>query len=484
MKKALSFFLSVVCFLCLLPTLSACKKIGKVYSRYEITAEFSPDNRTVAGAVKIAFENVGDGEISVLKFQLYPNAYRKDVVYKPVSTAYAQSAYYDGESYGEIVISSVSGAKSWEIRGEEENVLYVYLLKSLYPGDKTVLDIGFITRLARVNHRTGIAERTVNLGNFFPILCGMKNGGFYETLYYNVGDPFYTDCAEFTLNLVVPKDYHLSSSGKIVDEKSLETKKAYTMYAMNVRDFAVSLSKSYQTLSKKVGETQLIYAYYADETPKETLALLEESFVYFEKTFGGYPYDVYTAAEISYCGSETVYPCLLLLSDRLNKEERIRAVVHGTAHQWWYAAVGSDQIENAWQDEGLAEYSSILFFENYEKYGLTRESMVTAALREYRSYYDVYGSVLGRTDTRMARHLKDFVGEYEYACLAYDKSAILFDTLRKSVGDKKFLNALKRYYENHLYQTVTSGALIGSFEKIGLDVHGFFDGFLSGKAIL
>ena len=178
------------------------------------------------------------------------------------------------------------------------------------------------------------------------------------------------------------------------------------------------------------------------------------------------------------------YPGLTMLSDRLTGEEKARAIAHETAHQWWCAVVGSDPTENAWQDEGLAEYSAVLFFENYEKYGYTREALVTEALREYRSYYDVYGSVLGRTDTRMTRNLREYLSEYEYRCLSYDKALVLFDTLRKSVGDKKFLSGLAKYYHAHKFETVGVGELVGAFEKAGVDARGFFDSFLNGKGIL
>jgi aminopeptidase N len=146
--------------------------------------------------------------------------------------------------------------------------------------------------------------------------------------------------------------------------------------------------------------------------------------------------------------------------------------------------VGSDQIENAWQDEGLAEYSTLMFFEEYEKYGFTREDLVKEAMAEYRSFYDVYGSVLGRADTRMTRNLKDFLSDYEYKCISYDKAVIMWDTMRKSVGEQKMVSALRKYYSRCQFKNATAGDLIGSFEKTGLDVGGFFDSFLSGKAIL
>ena len=205
MKKIVGFVLALVGAACALLVFVGCKKTGKVYTRYEITAEYAPENRTLAGTAKVTFENATNNALSVLKFQLYPNAYRRDALYKPVSVAYQGAAYYDGESYGEMVISSVHGSKNWEVMGEDENVLYVYLERALYPNEEVVLDIGFLTKLAAVNHRTGVTKKTVNLGNFYPVLCGVKDGGFMETPYYSDGDPFYSDCADYKIRLTVPK---------------------------------------------------------------------------------------------------------------------------------------------------------------------------------------------------------------------------------------------------------------------------------------
>ena len=484
MKKLVVSIFALLVFFGALSFTSGCTNGESTYTRYEITAEYIPENSTLTGAVKVSFENGEDKEISLLKFNLYPNAYRKDALYRPVSRGYEKSAYYAGESYGEIVISSVSGSKNWEVMGEDENILYVYLERPLYPGDKVVLDIGFMTKLAKVNHRTGVTEKTVNLGEFFPILCGLKNGGFYECAYYSDGDPFYSDCADYKMTLKMPKEYTVASTGVIAEERMLESKKVYTMSAANVRDFALVLSSEYRVLKAQMGERELLYYYYQDEEPRKTLECVQEAFSYFEKTFGDYPYPTYSLAETGFCYGGMEYPALSMLSDELQGEDRMRAVAHETAHQWWGVVVGSDQTENAWQDEGLAEYSALLFFEAYEKYGITREDAVTEALREYRSYYDVYGSVLGRADTSMTRHLKDFLSDYEYRCLAYDKAVVMFDTLRKSVGDKKFLSALKRYYGGNVYKMATVDALVGSFEKSGVDVGGFFESFLLGKAIL
>ena len=484
MKKILGWVLIFVCTVLSVATLSGCRKEENARTRYEITAEYVPENRTLTGAAKVTFENWTDNELSILKFQLYPNAYRKDALYSPVSSAYKSAAYYAGESYGEMVISSVHGSKGWEVMGEDENVLYVYLERALYPDDKVVLDIGFLVKLAEVNHRTGVTAHTVNLGNFFPILCGIKHDGFVETVYYSDGDPFYSDCADFKVTLTAPKDYVVAATGAIVEERTLESKKVHTMSALNVRDFAMVLSDEFRVSSTKAGETTLAYYYYDDKTPTETLDLIEESFTFYEKTFGEYPYGNYAVAQTGFCFGGMEYPCLAFVSDSLVQEGKTRAIAHETAHQWWYGVVGSDPIEEAWQDEGLAEYSTVLFFEEYEKYGFTRDGLIKEALGEYRSYYDVYGSVLGRADTRMSRHLKEFISDYEYKCLTYDKAVVMWDTLCKSIGEKKLVDGLRRYYTACRFQMASPQQLIGAFERTGADVGGFFESFLQGKAIL
>ena len=483
MKRTVCLALAAACAVgCLV--FSGCEKTDDVAGRYEITAEYVPENGTLAGTTKCTFENNTDNEISLLKFQLYPNAYRKDALYRPVPTALENAAYYKGESFGEMVISSVNGAKNWEVMGEDENILYAYLERSLFPGDKVVLDIGFMLKLAHVNHRTGITKNTVNLGNFFPILCGWKDGGFYETAYYSDGDPFYTDCANFTVTLKTPKEYMVASTGEMLSERTLESKQEHTMYATNVRDFAIVLGEKFRVLQKEVQGTTLSYYYYADDNAQKKLDAAAEAFAFFQDTFGAYPYGQYSLVQTGLCFDGMEYPTLTMLSDTLSEMDAGRVIAHETAHQWWYGVVGSDQIENAWQDEGLAEYSAIAFLESYEKYGITREAAVTEALKEYRSYFDIYGSVLGRTDTNMVRHLKEYVSGYEYKCLSQDKAIVMLDTLRKSVGDDKFFASLKKYYAANRFKMATSGDLIGAFERSGLDVHGFFESFLYGKAIL
>ncbi len=472
-------FLAIL-FTCLC-SCGGCKNNGNVATRYEIIAEYSPKNNTINGMAKVTFENKTDKPISLLKFQLYPNAYRKNALHKPISNDMESAAYYHGESYGEMIISSVHGSKSWEVMGEDENILYVYLERKLSRGESVVLDIGFLTKLAKVKHRTGITPKTVNLGNFYPTLCGFKDGVFVETTYSAVGDPFYHDYADYILRLTLPKEYEVAASGKTYEERVLESKKVCTVSIDNACDFCLAVAQNYRSLTTHVGNVELSYFYYADADPTATLETVKTAFSYYQKTFGAYPYESYVLAETGLCFSAQEYPALTLIADNLTKEERTRVVAHETAHQWWYAAVGNDQTQNAWQDEGLAEYAALCFFDEHEEFGITRAQEVQRSLSEYRNYYAAYGNAFGQRDTRMERALNEYQNGYEYECIVTHKAVVMLDVLRKSLGDKKFFGGLRRYYEKNKLKIATPDGFIDSFDG---DTRGFLQGFLSGKGIL
>ncbi len=481
MKKFLRIAIAVALVCLLLPLGCGCEKKKKAVGRYEITAEYAPSTATVTGTVKLAFVNPTSRALDTLKFNLYPNAYREDALYKAVSQQYKKAAYYNGESFGQISVLSVSGGKRWQVGGEDKNILYVELEEPLYPDEKVVVDIGFATKLASVNHRTGVTKNGVNLGNFFPVLCGIKNNAFFESAYYSDGDPFFSDVADYNVTLVMPKDYVIASTARVTAVKGLESKKEYTMSAMNVRDVAVFASEKYRVIEEKLGKTQLRYYYITDGRAKESFACIKRAFAFFEKTFGAYPYKEYSVAQADFCYGGMEYPCLGVVSPYLNEEEYLHTLAHETAHQWWYAVVGSDQTTNAWQDEGLAEYSTAMFFDEYSEYGFTKKQLVADSLAAVREFVRVYGSVFGEADTRMTRSLAEYVSEYEYRSVAYDKGMVLFNTLERSVGKKKFKAALRKYYEENKFLQATPHNLIGAFERVGADVSGLVEGFLSGK---
>lgn len=484
MKRTAIFLLLLATLCSLVAGLCACEKKEEERSRYEIKAEYTPDTQTVNGELKFVWKNTASSAADALKFNLWANSYREDAAYKPISPAYVSAAYYAGKNYGGTEILNVSGGKSWEVTGEDANVLCVELEKTVFPEECVSVEIAFSVKLAKVAHRTGVAKNSVNLGNVFPILCAYTNEGFAENPYYGIGDPFCSDTADYDVVFVAPKAYEVAFSGKVTDKRTLGEKCEYAVRLENARDFAIVLSDSFETERCVVGGTELIYYYYNDDAPAARLAAAKECLAYYASTFGTYPYETYSVVQTGLCHGGMEYPGLSMICDSSEEDDLLYTIAHETAHQWWYAAVGSDQVNEAWQDEGLAEYSTAMFFDSHPAYGMTEKELALKATERYRAYYDVYGRVFGLEDTRMTRSLKEYISEYEYASIAYDKGMLLFHTLRDSIGKKRFEEGLRTYYRSFCFKNATAADLIGCFEKNGSDVAGLFSSFLDGKAVI
>jgi hypothetical protein len=483
MKKFICFALSLIAVAISVPLASCSKKENENTSKYNIEVAFDDEANTLKGTVDFTYYNDGGNEINELKFNLWGNAYRQDASYKPISDAYYSKAYYKGASYGQMQIENVENCTSWDVGGEDENILCVNLLTPAYPEDTTHIKITYTLSLANVNHRTGVTSNTINLGNFYPVLCYISEEGFVETPYYFCGDPFVSECADYTVTLTMPSKYTAATSGNIISENTAGENKI-CKYALNsARDFAIVLSDKFQTATTKVDSTTVTYYYYDDANPQTALNAAADSLDYFSQSFGQYVYPTMSVVQTGFCMGGMEYPALTMISDSLDSAAAIYTIVHENAHQWWYAMVGSDQVNHSWQDEGLAEYSSLMFFEKNPTYGLTRTGMVGAATKSYRAFYSVYNQLFGDADTTMDRCLNEFIGEYEYSNIAYNKGLLLFEAVRSAVGDEKFATALKTYFKDNLFKVASPQSLYAPFAK-GADIEGIFTSFVDGKIII
>ena len=483
MKKFICILL-IVCAAAASVTFSACGKKNSEISEYEILAVYDKETCSLDGTVNLKYYNSTDNELSDLKFNLYANAFREGSKFPPVSTSYTPNAYYAGASYGDMKINSVENCSGWNVGGEDENILTVTLLTPIYPGENAQISINYTLKLAHVNHRTGVTQNAVNLGNFYPVLCAYSREGFVECNYYYCGDPFLSECANYEVTLDLPPEYVAATSGKLAKESNTagRVKRTYTLE--NARDFAAVISDKFKVSSQNVDGVEVSYFYYSDTSPQVSLTAACESLKYFSETFGKYVYPTLCVVQTGFCYGGMEYPALTMISDALDADTNIYTIVHENAHQWWYAMVGSNQLTCAWQDEGLAEYSSLMFFESHPTYAFTKTGIIGSATKAYRAYYSVYNQIFGETDTSMNRHLKDYESEYEYANIAYNKGLIMFDMLRQSVGDEKFTASLKKYFADNLYKIASSEDLIASFISGGADLEGFFASFIEGKIVI
>ena len=448
---------------------------------YTMTLVYEPSTRSLAGEMTVQLENRTESAWETVEFQLWPNAFREGAKYLPVSETYAPAVYYKGASFGGITLTGVEGGEA-RIVGEDENILEVTPPAPVFPDERVTLTMRFTVLLPEIEHRLGVGQKTVNLGNFYPILCAWGEEGFCEHVYACCGDPFVSGVADYDVTFTLPASYHVAhtGTGTRTEENGLAT---YHVRAEGVRDFAMVCSEQFTVHTAEASGIPVIYYALDDADPSGTLQTACESLSYYADTFGAYEYPAYTVVETGFPYGGMEYPMLSLIADDLPATEVPLVVAHETAHQWWYAMVGSDQYHEAWQDEGLAEYSAALFFEEHPEYGRTYADMVAASESAYRAYYSV-SAQLSRGETAMRRDLTDYTGDYAYRSLAYDKGVILFDRLRQTVGEERFFAAIKDYARAYKGEIAPPEALIARFAARSPQAEGIFAAFLDGLCVI
>ncbi len=196
----------------------------------------------------------------------------------------------------------------------------------------------------------------------------------------------------------------------------------------------------------------------------EALQATVDSLTIYEDRFGPYPYaelDVVAAPMKNAAGVE--YPGVFLILDSLYLPNQERpfflglVVAHEAAHQWWYGVVGSDVLQDPWQDEGLTTFSSLVYQEVYQPdyYLGTRQF--------YEQVVDEFSSRAG--DNGIGQPVTAFLNqENAYSVVVYDRGALFFEELRQQLGDEKFYAALQAYYNVNRFKLANPESLLMAFE--------------------
>lgn len=491
MKKIFSAFFAVL--LCSAFIFCGCSsenraiaKEAKKLNNYTIVANYDDQTKSVV-ATETFEKTVGEEEgISELFFHLYPTAFSSDAKVLPYTKLNKEECYPEGESFGDIVITNVKvndNPATYQIAGTDNDILRVELGYKAEKKQKVKVEISFRVTLACSSHRLGYHDDTVNLGNWYPIVCEVVNGEVDQTPYYSTGDPFFSACANYVVTFSYPQKYTLASTGNEVSSKTENGVTTKTFEASVVRDFAMVLGSNYQVLSGKVGKTEVsVYAYNGDESANEYLDYSLKAVEYFNKIFGTYPYKTLKVCFTEFLHGGMEYPNLVMIADKITDKKEIETViVHEIAHQWWYGLVGDNEIVEAWIDEGLAEYSTVLYLENYYPTENMREKKVTEAQNNYLIYQDVILSLNITMNKKMNLAVNEYKSEYEYVYMVYVKGMLLFNDLRTKVGDDAFFASLKKIQKEYRFKNVTTKEFCESFADFSkTDLEEYFCMWLNG----
>ena len=438
-----------------------------IKNRNEYTIDVIYDDETNRILCNETLDYINNTKTTLDKIYLhiYPNAFCEEKLV-PFEKNEMDRAYPNGFNEGYIDIKNVlqGGNKSkYKIIGEKNDILEIKLDKLLRQGEKINIDLKYNVKLPNCLGRFGYGDNTVNVTNWFPIACVYDDNGWNLKSYEAVGDPFYSDTSNFNVKILAPSKYKLATTGNIKEQKTDTEKNLYTIEGKMVRDFAFILSDKF-VVSKTNYKNISINTYNLNEDmSKEAVNVAKSSIDIFSKLFGDYPYDTYSVVASDFFIGGMEYPMLVMIDESLyNKENKFLleyVIAHETAHQWWYSVIGNDEISEPWLDEALTEYSTVLYFE--EKYGKeTGDKLIKTMEVQTRNF----------KANDMFKATTDYKDSSEYSLSVYTKGAVVFDKIRKEVGDEVFFNTLREYYSTYKFKNVNGTQFSELWKSKGVDI--------------
>ncbi len=421
-----------------------------------IEARLDEEDRSLAVTQKLTLVNRTGQRQDAAVLRTWPNAFQSmDTSPCAAEDALFDQYYPNGFSSGALVMAHA------EVN--DESVLYRYtddaktVLKVPVPGGwpenaAIAIELTYVIQMPQMAYRFGVWDDIWTLGNAFAIPAVWEDGAFRVDAYASVGDPFVSDCANYTVDIAVPKGYVCAGSANPAVEAN-GGESIYHFEAPAVRDFALVISSRFHT-AQAMQNGVLVTACAAEAAQaRELLRYGRKALETYSEAFGAYPYPAYTLAQVNFPHGGMEYPALSMISTELlakGGRELEYIAAHETAHQWWYAVVGSDGWYQPWQDEALCEFSLLLYAEKH--YGSAERNELEQSRMESALRVTVPQSVTPGAP------LDYFSSMSEYRLVVYDRGAACLCALDRTAPLDVFL---RDYYRNYAFKRATRA----DFEK-------------------
>ncbi|MDE3089558.1 MAG: M1 family metallopeptidase [Chloroflexota bacterium] len=419
-------------------------------TRYNLTLRYDPAVPALVGSEDVRYFNRQAAPLNEIYFRLFAN--------------------YPG-SGGKIAVNnlSVDGMPAAFALDAQDTALRVALPKPLAPNAAANLHLDFSVSIQR-NSKGHYADFTANdtittMPSVYPLIPAYDSKGWHIEVPPPYGDLVYADISLYNVTMTVPTTMTVIASGSTIaaiDQR--DGTATWRVIGAPMRDFDLNVTAQLQHVSANVGETT-VNAWYAPadlDAGKRALKFATDALRIFESRFGTYPYLELDVVETPTTAGGIEYPGVIVLNRDFYQTRREPAVfefdtVHEVSHQWWYGMVGDDQVNQPWVDESLAQYSTLIYYEDLRGVG-ARQSILR----------DVFEGPYNRAKSAgrdMPVNLP--VAKYDesnYSAIVYDKGPLFYNAIRSKMGDPLFFQFLRTLFERYRYKIATGDDILKTAE--------------------
>jgi len=411
----------------------------------------------------ITYTNTEDVELGEIWFHLYPNV-----------------------AGGSISIEglTVDGEPVDPIYDYEGHAMRIPLAAPLLPGEAVVIAMEFELEIPfeyMAWGPFGVVEGVLSLDQFYPVIPVYDDEGWnigYAPLW---GDWSYYDLSFYIVRVDAPASWKVATTGSITDHQTSVLRQSATYIAGPVRDFYLAASPRYEIVREVIGEVTLGHYVFpgGEGQAREAITIAKEALETFERRYGAYPYTELDFASTSMGGGAMEYPGIVAMSHELYDPDAMvwgfpsmvmltSTMTHEIAHQWFYNVVGSDQIDEPWLDEGMAQYSVNTYF--IDTSGISSARSYRGSWTERMNRLDDVTLPIGLPSTAYERP--------EYSPIIYGRAPFFILELEDHLDAEAFLRA---YYEDHKWGIATTESFLAlAQEHAEEDLTDLFDAWIYG----
>ena len=457
-------------------------KPGKNYwqntGNYNIAISVAPPNRTVKGTEQITYYNNSPDTLKRLNMKLIMNIHRPGAArYSGASDDYLTAGL-------QIDKFEVGGAKAkWNNTVASGTNQMVGLSKPLMPHDSIKLNIDWHFDLSKESGREGVIDSTTfYLAYFYPRVSVYDDYNGWDTLPFIDAQEFYNDFNNYTLNVTVPKNFIVWSTGTLRNaDKVLQpefTKRlqrsmtsdstihiaapadlaaknitaqnetnTWTWTATDISDMAVGISDHYNwdgasvLVDDAAHRIASVQAAYPDKSEDfhHSVQFSRNALGWFSHNWPGVPYP-FPKMTVFQGFADMEYP--MMVNDSHEEDLKFAQLVqdHEQAHTYFPFYMGINETRYGFMDEGWATTFELLIgtVENGKKYA--------------DDFYKKFRVERWINDASTTEDLPIITPTSElrqgYGNNAYGKPSLSYLALKDMLGDTLFKKALHTYMDN------------------------------------
>jgi hypothetical protein len=458
-------------------------------ANYDIDVTLDHAARTLRGRERITWRNISTQTASEVRLHLYWNAWRNErstFMREQRLAGGGATPRTDGWSSIDITAlrvrvgagdvadatSRVAFIAPDDGNISDRTVATVPLPAPVGPNEVAVIDVDWTAMIPRTFARTGYRGRYYFIGQWFPKIGVLEDQG-WNVHQFHAATEFYADYGVYDVRIVTPGGFVVGATG--IEASSTARSDGTTVHrfhAEDVHDFAWVASPRLVVRERRVEMAGLppvrlrlfLQPEHLWQEPR-FVASASAALTEYGRWYGPYPYGQLTIVDAAYrSGSGGMeYPMLVTAGTRWLSPaagaEPESTVVHEVGHQFWYGLVGSNEVEHAWMDEGVNQFSESRLYDT----GELREVVVRRFFGGF-----VPWTVPGLRVTRavaegLASYQQDAATDhlatpsYRYSpatgsSITYYKTALWLHTLERWLGWAHLQPAMSGYFQAWAYR--------------------------------